>query len=158
MPVTSTPIFPQTQNQGAMNKLLSTAMTNTKAFEGTDTLGTALVLVFTAGANGSRVDSIQAMYGSTTGATPSGTSTATTLRVFVNNGSDNTVATNNKLIGEINMPAVAFTNVIPMGVLLMAMPPGGINLQNGYKILIGMATAIGATNWAAAVSAMGGDY
>jgi hypothetical protein len=83
-------------------------MTNTKAFEGSDTLGTALALVFTAGANGSRVDSIQVMYASTTAATPSGTSTATTLRVFLNNGSDNTVVTNNKLIGEISMPAVAF--------------------------------------------------
>ena len=155
--MTATPIFPQTPNQGAMNKLLSAAMTNTKAFEGTDTLGTALAVVFTAGANGSRIDSVQAMYASTTAATPSGTSTATCLRVFINNGADNTVVTNNKLIGEISMPAKAMSDVIPMGVLFMQMPAGGIWLPASYRLMVGMATAIGATNWAAAVSAMGGD-
>jgi hypothetical protein len=51
MAVTSTPIFPQTPNVGALNAIVSTAMTNTKAFDGTETAGTALALIYTAGSN-----------------------------------------------------------------------------------------------------------
>ena len=42
---------------------------------------------FTAGVNGARVDEIQAIH--------LGTNVATALRIFINNGSDPTVATNN---------------------------------------------------------------
>ena len=58
MPVTATPIFTQTPNVGALNAVISTAMTNTSAFDGTQATGTAMALAFTAGANGSRVDQI----------------------------------------------------------------------------------------------------
>ena len=44
------PIFPLTPNPGVMNALLTTAMTNTKAFDGTEAAGTAMVLAMTAGA------------------------------------------------------------------------------------------------------------
>jgi hypothetical protein len=44
-----------------------------------------------------------------------------------------------------------------MGVLQFALPPGGLWLPASYRVLVGMATAIGATNWAAAVTAQGAD-
>ena len=69
MAVTSTPIFAQTPNTGSLNAILSTAMTNTKAFDGTETAGTALALIFTAGADGSRIDQVMCRLASTNGAT-----------------------------------------------------------------------------------------
>ena len=41
MAVTATPIFTQVPNVGAMNAIISTAMTNTKAYDGAETAGTA---------------------------------------------------------------------------------------------------------------------
>jgi hypothetical protein len=155
MAVTATPVFPQVFNAGVMNVLLSTAMTNTKAFEGTDASGAAIQKVFTAGANGSLVRQARVQYASTTAAAPSGTSTATTIRIFVNNGGVNTTVTNNAFIGEISMPAVAFTNAVPMGTLILQLD---IYIPASYTIWAGMSAAIGATNWAAAVTCFGGDY
>ena len=80
MAVTATPIFTQTPNVGALNAIVSTAMTNTKAYDGTETVGTPLALCYTAGANGSRIDQVQIKFSSTNGATASGTSTATVVR------------------------------------------------------------------------------
>ena len=87
MAVTSTPIFAQTPNAGVMNAILSTAMATTSAFDGTTAVGTAQALCYTAGANGSRVDQIQVRFSSTNGAAASGTSSATVIRFWINNGS-----------------------------------------------------------------------
>lgn len=152
---TNAVVTPQTPNAGAMGVLLSAAMTSTKAFEGTDTAGTALGLVFTAGSNGARVDKVVAKYSGTTGAAPSGTSTATVLRVFLNNGSANTTATNNILIGDIDMPAKAYSNSASMDTLTLYL---NVSIPAGYKIYVGMATAIAGTNCAASVSCFGADY
>ena len=107
MAKTATPIFPQTPNPGSMNCIVSTAMTNTKAMDGTEAVGTAMALAFTAGAEGARIDTIQARYTATNGSTATGTSAASVLRFWLNNGAANTTATNNKLIAEIPMPAQA---------------------------------------------------
>src|SRR4051812_44934998 len=105
MAVLTSPIFPQTPNPGLLNVLLSTAMTNTKSFDGTDAAGTALAQCFLAGANGARVDSVLVQYTSTNGATASGTTAATVMRFWLNNGSANTTAGNNQLLGEVLVPA-----------------------------------------------------
>ena len=81
MAVTATPIFAQTPNLGALNVVLSTAMTNTKSFDGTETAGTSMALVYTAGANGSRVDQVVCRLASTNGATASGSSNAPMVRL-----------------------------------------------------------------------------
>ena len=109
MPVTATPIFVQTPDVGSNNAIISTAMTNTKAFDGTETAGTAMVLCFTAGSNGSRIDQIMCRLASTNGATASGTSNATVVRFWINNGSANTTAGNNIFLGEVAIPATAVT-------------------------------------------------
>jgi len=160
MPVTATPIFVQTPNTGALNAILSTAMTNTKAFDGTEATGTNMVLVFTAGANGSRVDQITCRFASTNGATASGSSAASLIRFWINNGSVNTSAGNNIFLGEV---AMASTTVTALGtsvltVNYLTLPTGGLNLPASYRIYAGSTVAAGGTNIAFAINAIGGDY
>ena len=160
MPVTSTPIFTQTPNVGALNAIVSTAMTNTKAFDGTETAGTALALCYTAGANGSRIDQVQIKFASTNGATASGTSNATVVRFWLNNGSANTTAGNNIFFGEVALPATAVTALATSAntAYSLALPLGGLNIPASYRIYAGLTVAAGGTNIAIAVNAVGGDY
>lgn len=164
MPANTSPIFPLTPNLGAMNVLLSTAMTNTKAFDGTDSTGTNLALVFTAGSNGSRVDSLVVRLTSTNGATASGTTAATLVRFWINNASANTSAGNNQLMPwDVAIPATTVTALsassLPYYNVLAPTPMAdGISLPAGFRIYAGTTVAIGGTNCAVLVSAQGGDY
>jgi hypothetical protein len=160
MPVTATPIFSQTPNVGALNAIVSTAMTNTKAFDGTEAVGTPMALVYTAGANGSRVDQITCRFASTNGATASGTSAATVVRFWMNNGSANTTAGNNIFLGEVALPATAVTalGTTALTVYALPVPTGGLNLPASYRIYAGTTVAAGGTAIAIAVQAVGGDY
>ena len=160
MAVTATPIFTQTPNAGAMNAILSTAMATTTAYDGTTAVGTAMALAFTAGANGSRIDQIQMRFASTNGAAASGTSAATVVRVWINNGSVNTTAGNNAFFGEVALPAtaVAAASTTANQNYLVLLPVGGLNLPAGYKIYAGLTVAAGGTNIAIAVNTVGGDY
>lgn len=160
MAVTSTPIFTQTPNVGALNAIVSTAMTNTKAFDGTETAGTALALVFTAGADGSRIDQITCRLASTNGATASGTSSATVVRFWMNNGSANTTAGNNIFLGEVAIPATAVTALATsaLTVYTLSLPVGGLNIPATYRIYGGLTVAAGGTNIAIALNAIGGNY
>jgi hypothetical protein len=157
MAVTSTPIFPQTPNAGVMNALLTTAMTNTKAFDGTDTAGTALVNAYNSGTNGSRVDQCKIRYTSTNGAAASGTTAATVIRLFQNNGSVNTTATNNKFIGEIAIPAQTVT-ALATGTMPEYTYTLDLDIPAGHKIYAGSTVAVGGTNCALLIDITGGDY
>lgn len=160
MAVTATPIFCQTQNAGALNVRLSTAMTNTGAFDGTQATGTAMALVFTAGADGSRIDEIVCRLASTNGATASGTSSATVVRFWLNNGSVNTTAANNIFIGEVAIPATTVTalGTTALTTYPLTLPSGGLNIPASYRVYAGTTVAAGGTNIAIAVSALGGNY
>lgn len=160
MPVTATPIFVQTPDVGAANAILSTAMTNTKAFDGTEAVGTAMVLVFTAGANGSRIDQVTCRFASTNGATASGSSNASLIRFWINNGAANTTATNNIFFGEVVMAATSVTALASSALTVnyLTLPTGGLNLPAGYRLYAGSTVAAGGTNIAFAVAAIGGDY
>ena len=156
MAVTPTPIFTQTPNVGVMNCIVSTAMTNTKAMDGTEAAGTALALAFTAGANGARVDVAKFRYTSTNGSTATGTSAASVLRLWLNNGSANTTATNNTLLGEMPMPAQAVT-ALATGSLPEYTLTLGISIPAGYKIYVGSTVAAGGV-LAFQTLVLGGDY
>ena len=160
MAVTATPIFTQTPNVGALNAILSTAMTNTKAFDGTEATGTAMVLAFTAGADGSRLDQVVCRLASTNGATASGTSAATLVRFWINNGSANTTAGNNIFLGEVAIPATAVTalGTSALTTYSLTLPVNGLNLPATYRIYAGTTVAAGGTNIAIAVNAFGGNY
>jgi hypothetical protein len=160
MAVTATPVFTQTVNVGALNAIVSTAMTNTKAFDGTETAGTALALVFTAGADGARIDQIMCRLASTNGATASGTSAATVVRFWANNNSVNTTAGNNIFIGEVAIPATAVTalGTTALTTYPLTLPLNGLNIPASYRIYGGLTVAAGGTNIAIALSAFGGNY
>lgn len=160
MPVTATPIFCQTPNVGALNAIVSTAMTNTTAFDGTMAAGTALALVFTAGADGARVDQVMCRLASTNGATASGTSSATVVRFWLNNGSANTTAGNNIFLGEVAIPATTVTalGTSALTTYPLTLPSGGLNIPAGYRLYGGLTVAAGGTNIAIALSAFGGNY
>jgi hypothetical protein len=160
MAVTSTPVFTQTPNVGALNAIVSTAMTNTTAFDGTNAAGTALALVFTAGADGARIDQIMCRLASTNGATASGTSSATVVRFWANNGAANTTATNNIFIGEVAIPATTVTalGTTQLTTYPLTLPLNGLNIPATYRIYGGLTVAAGGTNIAIALSAFGGNY
>jgi len=160
MAVTSTPIFTQTPNVGALNAIISTAMTSTSAYDGTNATGTAMALCFTAGANGSRIDQVQLKFSSTNGAAASGTSSATVARFWINNGSTNTTAGNNIFLGEVALPATTVTaaGTTANTVYTLPVPLGGLNIPASYKIYAGLTVAAGGTNIAISINAVGGDY
>jgi hypothetical protein len=160
MAVTATPVFTQNPNVGSLNAIVSTAMTNTTAFDGTMAAGTAMALVFTAGANGARIDQIMCRLASTNGQTASGSSSATLVRFWINNSSANTTASNNIFLGEVAIPA---TSVTALGTTALTtyplfIPSVGLNIPAGYRIYAGTTVAAGGTNIAIAISAFGGDY
>ena len=157
MPANTAPIYPLTPNPGVMNALLTTAMTNTKAFDGTEAAGTAMVLAMTAGANGSRIDTIEVRVVSTNGATASGTTAANLVRFWLNNGSANTTATNNQLLGELELSAVANTALATTKNPVFTLPVGK-SIPAGYKVYAGTTVAVGGTNCALLVCAIAGDY
>lgn len=157
MPANIAPIFAITPNTGVAGVKLTTAMTNTKALDGTETAGTALALIYTAGSNGSRVDKIECRYTSTAGATASGTTAANLVRVWANNGSANTTATNNILLAEVAMPAQVVTALATSALPFFTITDLPV-LPNGWKLYAGTTVAVGGTNCAIQVSAFGGDY
>lgn len=117
---------------------LTTANT---AMDGTGTVST----VFTADAtNGGFVQKLRLR--------PAGTNVATVLRVFINNGSTNTVATNNTLFEEISLPSISGAAAaatagfeVPLG---FALPPG-------YKINVTLGTTV-VGGWVPTI--IGGKY
>lgn len=162
MPANTQPIFPLTPTTGVHGVLLTAAMTNTKAFDGTEATGAGKKeLCYTAGANGARVDDIELRYTSTAGATASGTTNATLARFWINNGGADTTAANNQLLGEVEIPAAAVTalGTSKLPILSLRNVIGrSVNLPAGYKIYVGLTVAIGGTNCAIQPAPIAGDY
>ena len=138
----------------ALNALLSTAMTNTKNYDGTEAAGTAMALVFTAGTAGAQLPKLRVRYASTNGAAASGTTAATVVRFWSNNGSANTTATNNIFLGEVAVPSVTMSQTAALAEVNYDF--GLLTIPAGYRIYAGLATAIGGTNCALAVNMLGG--
>jgi len=134
--VTALPIFPQTPR-------LPVGVTVTTANTNKDGTGTKTIL-YTAGANGSRLDTIKVR--------STGTAVATVLRVFINNGTDHTVATNNSLYTEATIAAttVSETSALPDYII-----PINLSLPASYRAFVLIGTTVAA---ALQVSATGGDY
>lgn len=111
------------------------------AKDGTGTVATA----FTADAtNGSYISDLRFR--------SLGTNVLTVARVFINNGSTNTVAANNVLVAEITLSATTLTET---GALANYILPLNIGLPPGYKINITLGTAVAAGY---NVTGIGGDY
>lgn len=133
-------------NFAATNPITS-AMTagNISAYNGTDANA---VLIFTADAtNGSFVQRVRLKCGAITG-----TSAASVMRFWVNNGSTNGTAANNGYIGEVALPVVT---VSASAATVEIDYPIMLPLPAGYRIYAGLGTAV-TTGWH--VTAIGGDY
>lgn len=79
-------------------------------------------------------------------------SAATVLRVFINNGGDNSVSANSILFDEISLPIISASNTaasLPFEV------PMNIPLPAGYKINVCLATSV---TGEIQVSGIGGKY
>lgn len=110
------------------------------AKDGTGTV----VLIFTAGANGGRVDKVIAM--------PKGTNIASVLRLFMNNGSDPTSAGNNTMIAQATLPATTNSEVAALAAVEI---PLDLPLPAAYRIYATVGTTVAA---GFALAALGGDY
>jgi hypothetical protein len=83
---------------------------------------------------------------------PQGTNVASVARIFINNGSTNTTASNNTLFAEVNLPSTTASNTAALtGQSLLL----GIALPPGYKINVTLGTAIAA---GVSVTVVGGKY
>ena len=135
MPANTTPIFPLTPKV-SFAKLL----TANTAKDGTGTVAG----VFTAGSNGARVDYLKVR--------ALGTNVATVLRVFINNGSDPTVAANNTLFIEQTIAATTLSEVAALDDNIVTLD---LSLPAGYVLTCTIGTTVAS---GLMVTAVGGDY
>ncbi len=119
---------------------VTTGVNANTALDGTGTVAT----LFTAGANGSKVEDIIMQH--------LGTNIATVVRIFINNGSTNATAINNSLIHEETMAANTLDqDTASVPVYYRA----NLVLPAGYKINVTIGTAIAS---GIQVTAQGGDF
>lgn len=132
----TTPIFVVTPRSSGITS--GTAANTNK--DGTGTVAT----VFTAGANGSKVERVFVQH--------LGTNLATVMRFFINNGATNTTPSNNTLVHEeafaawTNSETAASTSAVWYSNLI---------LPNGYKINVTLGTAVASGFM---VTGEGGDF
>lgn len=121
--------------------------------DGTGTIGTDMVLAFSAGSNGSFVQKLRVKVASSVAAT---SMSATVIRFFlssVNSGA--TTETNTKLFGELAIPAIqaAATTSATQEFDL----PVGFAIPSGMYILAAT-HVVAATNTRFHITAIGGNY
>lgn len=136
MATNTAPIFSKTPKVGMVSEI-KTANT---AKDGTGTVAT----VYTAGADGAYVNSIVFR--------AKGTNVQTVARVFLNNGSDPTTATNNTLIAEMTLPATTLSETTQLAHQELVLNK---TLPAGYKLNLTVGTTVSAGY---AVTCFGGDY
>lgn len=143
-------------NTSPIYSLLGSIQWGTVATANTAKNGTGTVVtIFTADAtNGGRVERVRFR--------ALGTNTATVARIFINNGSDPTTATNNTLYAEITLPATTLSEVaalvlqeIPNPLNIIDMSGFPLVLPPGYKLNVTIGTTVAAGY---AVTAVGGKY
>ena len=135
MPANTSPIFPLTPNLA-----WATVTTANTAKDGTGTVAT----VFTAGANGARVDYLKVR--------ALGTNVATVIRVFVNNGSSNATAANNSLILDQTIAATTNSETAQLADNVIQLD---LSLPAGYVVNVTIGTTVAA---GLQVTGVGGDY
>lgn len=144
MPANTSPLFPLTPK---VSWAPLTAANTAK--DGTGTVAT----VFTAGANGARIDQIKVR--------ALGTNVATVLRLFVNNGSANSSAANNALIHEATIAATTLSEVAALADNDITITKGANVvppiqfLPAGYKLNVTIGTTVAA---GLEVTVFGADY
>jgi len=145
MSANTTPIYPSIPHNGGGTVLTADA-TITKNHDGTTTNA---VLLYTAGANGSRIDEIKAL--------PLGTNAASVLRIFTNNGSVNTVAANNYVYSDVALPATTISEISGQAEVMVRQPTDyrPLILPPNWKLYATVGTTM-AIGWE--VTVQGGDF
>jgi hypothetical protein len=106
-------------------------------------------LVFTADAtNGSRLVGVHCE--------AVGTNTQSVLRVYVNNGSANTTAANNSLVGKVTLLGTTASNTVAEPSVDFMFAGGVCDLEPGFCIYAGLATTV-AAGWVV-TPILGGDF
>lgn len=136
MAANTSPIFTGTPR----TSYITTGTAANTNLDGTGTVAT----IFTAGANGSKVETV-ALWNI-------GSNVATVVRIFVNNGSTNATAANNALVQEFTW---ASNSVSQTSASLPVLWNPNIYLPTGYKLNVTIGTAIASGIMATAI---GGDY
>lgn len=147
MAANTNPIFTKTPHiESSATNPIASAMTaaNISGYNGTDANA---YLCFTATTEGSFIQRARLKCCAITG-----TSTASVMRFWLNNGSDHTSAGNNSYIGEVSLPAVAY--IITAGTVEIDYP-FNFAIPGGYKIYAGIATAV-TSGWSCMI--IGSDY
>ena len=85
-----------------------------------------------------------------------GTNTQSVARVYVNNGSANTTATNNILAGKLTLPATTASNTVAEATADFYFPGGFADLDPGFRIYVGLGTTV-AAGWVV-TPILGGEY
>lgn len=116
----------------------------TAAADYTGATATHNKLVFTASANGGFVQRLRFK--------AIGTNTASVARVFINNGSVNTTASNNTFYGEISLPA---TTISAVAATVEIDYPMNFALTPAFRIYVGLGTTV-AAGWVC--FAVAGEY
>lgn len=93
-------------------------------------------LVFTASANGGRIVGLKF--------TAIGTNTQSVARVYTNNGSANTTAANNSLVGSQTLPGTTASNTVAEASAAYYFEGGSLDLDPNFKIYVGLATTVAA--------------
>lgn len=137
MAANTNPIFPLTPNLGTPVAAV-TANTTKDGTSGT------LYPLFTAGADGARLDYIKAR--------AKGTNVATVLRIFLNNGSTTATAANNSLFMERTIAATGASEVAELADVYV---PLDISLPAGWTVFCTIGTAVSA---GIQLTAVGGNY
>jgi len=152
MPANLEPIYSKQGNTGCVARWLPATTANVKS-DGVGTIGTDMLLAFTAGTNGAKMDRIRLAPAASVAATAT---TGTVGRFYISSvTSGATTNANTFMIAEVALPAqtcdqtTAATSFIDI--------PLGFVLPAGWTILFSMHHAAAAnTSWGAVV--FGGDY
>ena len=126
------PIFTKTpdvstNNSTGMGQLVTAAAADYTGISGN------YALVWTAGANGGRLDTIRCTAG--------GTNVAAVVRIFINNGSAVGTATNNLFFGEFNLPVTTASTTAQMPFVEI---PINVAIPAGFKVYAGLGAAVAA--------------
>jgi hypothetical protein len=128
MAASTTPIFPLTP----VTSIVAAMLTADTTVNG-DLSGANVRTLYTAGANGGRVDKVKVR--------ALGTNVATVIRLFINNGSTAATATNNALYMERTLAATTASAVAELADVEI---PLDLALPAGYKILATIGTTVAA--------------
>lgn len=140
MPMNNDPVYPKTPN-------ISWDQSVTVANNTADISSGTSYLIFTAGANGSYVDSVVAKVA------PAVNTSATVLRIWLNNGSATSTPANSVLIEELTIPATTTSATLALPTFIAALRRA---IPASYRIYVTAATDPGATNLH--VTCFGADY